>query len=201
MPQEGSLGPDVIIPEQTFEARGAGTAWITARAAELNQRWRPVAFVIDRRAAAGSLVTDMERAGLPVQAAGAQDMAHACGQLYDAFRDDLIRHYGQTSLEKAIAGADKRPLSEAWAWDRRNTAADITPLVSATLAVWGYMKFSAGADYDARYSVHFDLDEITRLVRAGYYGPADLSRLAAEGLISQDDIPAVIKAARESADG
>jgi hypothetical protein len=45
-----------------------------------------------------------------------------------------------------IAGAGhRRPhhgplitLGDAWAWDRKNQSADVTPLVAATLALWGF---------------------------------------------------------------
>jgi hypothetical protein len=37
----------------------------------------------------------------------------------------------------ALAGAQKRPLGDAWAWARRGAGVDISPLVAATLAKWG----------------------------------------------------------------
>jgi hypothetical protein len=187
--------PDGLMGVEIAE-RKAGTGWVIARLMDIHKRWHPARFIIDKRAAAGSFLADMEALGLPVEAVTATDVAHACGQLFDAFRDDSLRHYGQAALEKALAGADKRPLGEAWGWDRRNTAIDITPLVAATLAVWGYMRFGSADDYDVRNSVHFDLTEITRLTRAGFYDIGDLKRLAASGLISDDDIPAVMQAAR-----
>jgi hypothetical protein len=36
----------------------------------------------------------------------------------------------------AIRGATTRPLGDAWAWSRKNSDVDITPLVSCTLAHW-----------------------------------------------------------------
>ena len=36
----------------------------------------------------------------------------------------------------AIRGASKRSLGDAWAWDRKNSDVDITPLVACTLAWW-----------------------------------------------------------------
>jgi hypothetical protein len=187
---EGLTGVQIIN-------RRAGVGWVIPRLVELNKRWRPARIVVDRRASAGSLIADMEAQGLPVEPMTATDVAYACGLFFDAFRDDEIRHYGQSSLEKALAGADKRPLSETWAWDRKNAGVDITPLVSATFAVWGYMRYGKDGDYDARDSVHFDLDEIIRLTKAGYYDSESLTRLADGGLITTDDIPAILQAARE----
>jgi hypothetical protein len=42
----------------------------------------------------------------------------------------------QPELSAALAGATKRSLGDAWAWSRRNSAVDISPLVAATLALW-----------------------------------------------------------------
>jgi hypothetical protein len=49
-----------------------------------------------------------------------------------------LRHLGQPELTAAVAGAGKRSIGDASAWDRRNAAVDITPLVAATNALWGY---------------------------------------------------------------
>jgi hypothetical protein len=190
MRADGSVGVEIV-------ERRSGTGWVIRRLVELNARWHPSRFIVDKRAAAGSLISDMEVQGLPVEPMTATDVAYACGQFFDGFRDDWIRHYGQSSLEKALAGADKRPLSDSWAWDRRNAAVDITPLVASTFAVWGHMRFGKSADYDARNSVHFDYDEIVRLTKAGMYDFGALQRLADEGLITNDDIPAILQAARE----
>jgi hypothetical protein len=37
----------------------------------------------------------------------------------------------------AVAGAMTRPLGDAWAWSRKNSTVDISPLVACTLALWG----------------------------------------------------------------
>jgi hypothetical protein len=33
-----------------------------------------------------------------------------------------------------VTGAKKRPLGDAWAWSRKSSAVDISPLVACTLA-------------------------------------------------------------------
>jgi hypothetical protein len=40
-------------------------------------------------------------------------------------------------LNDALAGARRRRLGDAWAWDRRDSTVDISPLVAATLARHG----------------------------------------------------------------
>jgi hypothetical protein len=48
-------------------------------------------------------------------------------------------------LDSAIKGAAKRTLGEAWAWSRKSSDVDISPLVSVTLAFWGITKIGTGA--------------------------------------------------------
>lgn len=189
----GLLGSGGPVGLQVTDHRD-GTAWIAARVKQIQERWHPKQWVIDKRAAAGTLITELEKAGIPVETLQATDVAHACGQLYDAFRDDSIRHYGQGSLRAALAGVDKRPLSDSWAFDRRNSAVDISPLMAVTFAYWGYQRFSVQEDYDVSQSVHFDLDEIKRLCRLGVYGPHDIQRLYDEGLINDKGLEALANA-------
>lgn len=160
-----------------------GTKWIVKRAQEIDAKWHPKAWVLDKRAATNTVITELERAGLTVELMGAQQVAEASGQMYDAFKDDTIRHYGQASLRTAMAAVDQRKLSESWAFDRLNSVADQSPLMSAAFALWGYLRFGVEEDYDAGDSVHFDLAEIKRMYRIGVYGTEDLKRLYEDGLI------------------
>jgi hypothetical protein len=184
--------PDGRTGVQVIDHRD-GTAWIVARAKELDTRWNAPRWIVDRRAAAGSLITQLETV-VRLETLQASDVAHACGQLFDAFRDDTLRHYAQGSLKAAIAAVDKRPLSESWAFDRRNAGIDISPLMAVTFAHWGFQRFSVEEEYDISQSVHFDLDEIKRLCRMGVYGPDDIKRLRDEDLISEKDMEALFNA-------
>jgi hypothetical protein len=55
----------------------------------------------------------------------------------DAVTDETVRHLGQPALASAIKGAAKRPLGDAFAWARKSSTVDISPLVGCTLALWG----------------------------------------------------------------
>jgi hypothetical protein len=57
--------------------------------------------------------------------------------LYDAVDQGTVRHLGTAELQSALKGAGRRPLGDRWAWSRRSSAVDISPLVSVTLAWWG----------------------------------------------------------------
>jgi len=109
--------------------------WLPDRLLELWQKWRaPV--VIDGGAPAGSLIMELERAGVQVIPLGMRDYARACGSFYDGVVDGTVTHLGDRLLTDAVGAASKRNLAEQWAWNRRSTV-NITPLVAATLARWG----------------------------------------------------------------
>ena len=165
-----------------------GTSWVLGRARELDRRWGPgVIFVIDPRAAAGSLIDDFESSDLTVERLNAQQTAQAFGQFYDDVRDNKLSHADDRELTKALAGAATRKLGDGQAWDRQHIAVDICPLVAYTFAWWGWRQHATD-EYDAGDSVHFNLAEIERLCRLGAYGPADLLRLHQSGLLDDDGL-------------
>jgi hypothetical protein len=121
-----------------------GTGWVLDRAEMLVQRLQqegkpaPRAWVIDPASPAASLIPDLEkRLGIEVVKPKARDTAAACGQFYDAVTEQSLSHIDQPPLATALAGAQKRPLGDAWAWARRVVSVDISPLMAATLAKWG----------------------------------------------------------------
>jgi hypothetical protein len=52
-------------------------------------------------------------------------------------------HLDQPLLNTAVAAARKRAVGDAWAWHRKDSTTDITPLVAATLALWGFAHSAA----------------------------------------------------------
>ena len=115
-----------------------GTGWILDRAAELHEKWKPRCWVVDAGGPAGSLIADLqERLDIEVVQPKAREVAAACGQFYDAVTEQSLSHLDQAPLASALAGAQKRPLGDAWAWARRIVSVDISPLVAGTLAKWG----------------------------------------------------------------
>jgi hypothetical protein len=55
----------------------------------------------------------------------------------DRVDDDGLRHLAQPELSIAVDAARRRKVGDAWAWHRRDTSQDISPLVAATLALYG----------------------------------------------------------------
>jgi len=145
------LRRDGLAHVEVIDAR-PGTGWMVPRLVELVERWKPCALVVDVAGPAGSLLAGLEKAGLEVVKPSAREVAQACGALYDMVMPPpdpvaaadwvpTLRHLGQPELAAALAGAQKRPLGDAWAWARKGLSVDISPLVAGTLAVWGHAKF------------------------------------------------------------
>lgn len=115
-----------------------GVAWVIPRLKEIAAAAKPCVIVVNDR----SLADAAAEAGITVHRPTAGDMVSACNGLYDGIagaapggRD--VRHLGQPQLTAAVAGATKRTVGDAWAWDRRSVTVDICPLVAASLALWG----------------------------------------------------------------
>lgn len=115
-----------------------GTGWIVERLAALQERYRPVAVLLDPSGPAGSLIADLAEVGIEPILVNAREMGQACGAFHSDVVNDQMRHADQDSLNLAVSQASTRNLGDAWAWDRRQGRGDICPLVAATLAAHGF---------------------------------------------------------------
>jgi len=129
--------PDGLAHIEVIENR-RGTGWVVARLVELRNNHRPLAIIGDGASPASALIPALEEAGVEVLKASARDQADACGVIFDYAKDAKLRHLGTKELRDALKGAAKRPLGDAWAWSRKNSTVDISPLVACTLALWGF---------------------------------------------------------------
>jgi phage terminase large subunit-like protein len=115
-----------------------GTDWVVPALTELRgQIGRRVALIMDAAGPASALLPDLQSAGFEPTTTGAREMAQACGAFYDDVTNDRVRHMDQAPLNSALATARKRELADTWAWGRKQSGADIAPLVAVTLAHWG----------------------------------------------------------------
>jgi hypothetical protein len=114
-----------------------GVGWVVPWIVQRVQNNPLRAVVIDSASPAASLIPDLEAARIRVTTTGARDMAQACGWFYDGVMEATLVHTDQPQMNAALGAARKRPLAGAWGWNRANSASDITPVVSATLALWG----------------------------------------------------------------
>lgn len=135
-----------------------GVGWVVARARALHVKWGPCALVVDPGGPAGSLIPELEKAwkdedgvehdGLTVVQPKARQVAQAAGQFFDAVAEQTIAHRDEAPMASALAGAEKRPLGDAWAWARRGVSVDISPLVAATNALWGLAEHGDDVEAD-----------------------------------------------------
>ncbi|HEY5990405.1 MAG TPA: terminase large subunit [Streptosporangiaceae bacterium] len=118
-----------------------GTSWIAPELIRLVEQHRPCAVVIDAAGQAGALIAPLEAAGVEVVKPTLREATQACGQFYELVTDSKrLRHSGEVALTAALAGARKREIGDAWLWARKGLNVDISPLVAATLALWGHAK-------------------------------------------------------------
>jgi hypothetical protein len=130
-----------------------GVNWVVERAVELRDAQPGFALTIVGGSAAEALVPALTLAGVPLEFVKSADVPAACGLFYDLATSGRVRHIGQTELSDALTGARKNVEDGegAWRWGRRKSAADITPLYAATVALWALTNSSPPAEP----SIHF----------------------------------------------
>jgi hypothetical protein len=112
-----------------------GTGWVVDRLVEMVERGSPEVVICDATGPASSLLVALKEAGVRVETVNATEHGQACGRLIDMIEDDDLAHLGSDELRDAIRGSRTRPLGDAWAWSRKSSSVDISPLVAATLAL------------------------------------------------------------------
>lgn len=114
-----------------------GTHWLTSELEDLGRTYKPHALVWDELGQAGTFGDNLKDAKVrKLRPISTRELVQACGDFYDAVKEERFQHLGQAELDAAVDGAAERMLTDAWAWGRRISSADITPLVAMTLAVW-----------------------------------------------------------------
>ena len=113
-----------------------GTEWVVARCVELWERYGVPVWIQTSTPAASFIET--------LQAKGVEVKAHPLGGgsaalLDDAIRNSTLRHLGQGSMSRAMAGTRKRRLGDTWTYSRSASTVDICPLVAVSLAHYGAM--------------------------------------------------------------
>lgn len=128
------------VPVVELVEQRPGTGWIVARVRELYDKWGRPAVLVDASGPAGALIGDMQQAGVPVTAVAGRELAYACGGFFDRVVESRVRVRRDAALDAAAAGAAKRQVGDAWAWARKHSSIDVSPLVASSLAVWAAAK-------------------------------------------------------------
>jgi hypothetical protein len=129
----GRTGDGRVAVEVVAYRRGVG--WIEDEVRAWRRR-NPSGLVVADALAAGTLAERLEAAGVEVLRTGPSQMARACADLVDQVSGAGLCHRGQAVLDDAVAAAGRRILGDGWAWSRRGSDVDISPLVAVTLAAW-----------------------------------------------------------------
>lgn len=115
-----------------------GLSWVVKRMVQLVDRWSPCRVVLDPAGPAGSLLAELERAGVEVTKPTTREAAHAAQGFYDGVMERTVTHLDDAPLAAALAGAQKREIGDMWLWARKGLSVDICPLVAGSLALWGF---------------------------------------------------------------
>lgn len=113
--------------------------WIVTRAR------RRIPVVIDAYSPIRSIEAELKRRKVKVFILNANELAQACGGLYDAVvKDHSVSHIGQDELDMSLAGAVKQKFGDggAWKWNRKGFEFDLGPVMAVTCAHFGAVKFS-----------------------------------------------------------
>lgn len=125
------------LPHIEVVAHGAGSDWAAPRAVQL-QRHKPIDWILDPGGPAGALLPDLLAHGIEPRQMSTRDLGQACEAFAAVVTDKGLRHLDDPALNRAVASAGRREIGDGlWAWSRRKSETDISPLVGATGAHWG----------------------------------------------------------------
>lgn len=114
-----------------------GTHWVADRLVELRAEHGDAAVFLEAKGPRSSLSDDFDEVEVGVSFVSSDEMASACGLLFDDLLRSTVRHIGQAELDVSVRGAQRRQVGDAWVWSRAASMVEISPLVAATLALWG----------------------------------------------------------------
>lgn len=139
-------GPHDRLHLEIVEHR-AGTAWVLERCIDLNENHGPVTFVIDERGPAAFLIPSLIDASLTVGEANTDDIVEATANFIDGVERKRFIHGPQGEITTAIAGARSRSIGDGrFAFGRKASGRDISPLVAVALAAWGAQRYGHPED-------------------------------------------------------
>jgi hypothetical protein len=125
-------GNTVVKPLRVADEVG----WVPAEVKRLQDE-HGVPAVIDGGGPGASLIPGLQADGVRLRVAATKDVLDSCERFHELVRGGTLRHAGYPELDRAVAGATQRSVGERWAWGRRQSSEDISPLEAATLAAWG----------------------------------------------------------------
>lgn len=125
------------LPHIEVLINAPGTGWVVEKTVAAIEKADAARRVhLDATSPAGTLIPAFEALDVEVVCASARDLGQACGTLVDRVAQQAVHHIDQYELNAALLGASTRDLGDgAWAWSRKSSQVDISPLVVVTLAL------------------------------------------------------------------
>ncbi len=130
-----AVGQDGDLLRLAVLESGPNTEWLPGALERLCGEYGSPQVLVDGRAVAASLPEIERAAGFKVTELAAREVAQAAEFFLKLTNESRLRHRGERELTIAIDSAAQRPLADSWAWSRRRSAGDISPLVAASLGV------------------------------------------------------------------
>jgi hypothetical protein len=112
---------------------GPGADWLLPALERVVVEYGSPRVIVDGRAVA-HILPELERITKVIEL-GTSDVPVACAFFLRIAQEGRLRHRGEVELVVAIDGAAQRSLGDGFAWSRRNSGADISPLCALTWAV------------------------------------------------------------------
>lgn len=118
----------------------AGVDWVVPWLSErLESDWWDGSLTLQGRGApVVSLVDSLKEAGIRINEWGGPELAAGTGRFYDMVVTGRLAHLSQPTLDAAAQVAQSKASGDAWWFDRKSSAMDISPLVAACAAVWAH---------------------------------------------------------------
>lgn len=114
-----------------------GTSWVLERAKYLKAEYRK-SFAIDKTGPAGSFIEEFRRNRIRIVELDATNMCRAAESFYDAVTQRSIVVRANDDLDRAVSGAARLPVGDAWKWGRKSSLCDISLLVASSEALWAF---------------------------------------------------------------
>lgn len=128
------------VPTVELVAYRPGVDWVAAEVARLHTAHRAQVWIDGGTGPASTVAADPLLAGRDwLHPVTPREYTAACASMFDHIGAGSVAHRGDKALDAAAAGAVRRTVGDGWAWARRTSTADVSPLVAASLAVHGHL--------------------------------------------------------------
>jgi phage terminase large subunit-like protein len=149
------------LRRQVVLEHGPGHSWVVEKVMRINDELKPLAWAIDDKGESAKLIPQLLAAGLRrmgkephrggLWVPTTSELGGATANWCDRVNGGQLVHLGQAVMAQALAVTRTRPIADgAYAFGRRVSSADITPVVAGSIADAAFERFAGLAvGYDA----------------------------------------------------